>query len=89
MQNGIHPDYHPVVFRDASADHAFLTRSTVTSSKTILWEDGNEYPVVDVEISSVSHPFYTGNARVVDTAGRVEQFNRRYGRGSGAAGGAR
>lgn len=78
MKNGIHPDYHHVVFRDAGAGHSFLTRSTVTSDKTVLWDDGREYPVIDVEISSVSHPFYTGSARVVDTAGRVEKFRRRY-----------
>lgn len=80
MKQGIHPDYHPVVFRDASADFAFLTRSTATSTKTIEWTDGTTYPVIDVEISSASHPFYTGTARVVDTAGRVEKFRRRYGR---------
>jgi large subunit ribosomal protein L31 len=80
VKQGIHPDYHPVVFRDRSADFAFLTRSTATSSATIEWEDGNTYPVIDVEISSASHPFWTGNARVMDTAGRVEKFNRRYGR---------
>ena len=79
MQPGIHPAYGPVVFRDKSAGSAFLTRSTATSNQTIVWEDGNTYPVIDVEISSASHPFYTGNARVVDTAGRVERFNRRYG----------
>jgi large subunit ribosomal protein L31 len=78
MKQGIHPDYHPVVFRDRSADFAFLTRSTATSDRTIQWEDGNTYPVIDVEISAASHPFYTGNTRVVDTAGRVERFNRRY-----------
>lgn len=80
MKQGIHPDYRPVVFRDKAADFAFLTRSTVTGDRTIEWEDGNTYPLVDVEISSASHPFYTGNARVVDTAGRVERFQRRYGR---------
>ena len=80
MKPGIHPEYKPVVFRDKSADFAFLSRSTKTSTETITWEDGNEYPVIDVEISSASHPFYTGNARVVDTAGRVEKFNRRYGK---------
>jgi large subunit ribosomal protein L31 len=79
VQPGIHPAYGPVVFRNRGAGYAFLTRSTATSDKTITWEDGNTYPVIDVEISSASHPFYTGNARVVDTAGRVEQFNRRYG----------
>ncbi|SEP80223.1 type B 50S ribosomal protein L31 [Streptomyces radiopugnans] len=79
MKPGIHPPYRPVVFRDRSADFAFLTRSTMTSDKTIEWEDGNTYPVVDVEISSASHPFYTGTQRVLDTAGRVERFERRYG----------
>ncbi|MBR8643033.1 type B 50S ribosomal protein L31 [Streptomyces tuirus] len=80
MRQGIHPEYRPVVFRDRAADYAFLTRSTMTSEKTIEWEDGNTYPVVDVEISDVSHPFYTGTARVLDTAGRVERFERRYGK---------
>lgn len=80
MKSGTHPEYGPVVFRDRAADYAFLTRSTMTSDRTIDWEDGNTYPVVDVEISNVSHPFYTGSARVVDTAGRVERFERRYGR---------
>ncbi|MFG3409267.1 type B 50S ribosomal protein L31 [Streptomyces sp. NPDC048142] len=81
MKPGIHPSYGPVVFRDKAADFAFLTRSTMTSDRTVAWEDGNTYPVVDVEISSASHPFYTGTARVLDTAGRVERFERRYGRG--------
>jgi large subunit ribosomal protein L31 len=79
MKQAIHPDYRPVVFRDRAANFAFLTRSTATSTRTIDWEDGNSYPVFDVEISSASHPFYTGQARVLDTAGRVEQFRRRYG----------
>ncbi|WP_328680564.1 type B 50S ribosomal protein L31 [Streptomyces sp. NBC_01261] len=80
MRENTHPPYGPVVFRDRAAGHAFLTRSTMTSAKTIAWEDGNTYPVVDVEISNVSHPFYTGTARVLDTAGRVERFERRYGK---------
>ncbi|MDE3722003.1 MULTISPECIES: type B 50S ribosomal protein L31 [Nocardiopsis] len=80
MKTGIHPDYRPVVFRDRAGDFAILTRSTLNSEKTIEWEDGNTYPLIDVEISSASHPFYTGNARVVDTAGRVERFKRRYGK---------
>ncbi|MFB7089662.1 type B 50S ribosomal protein L31 [Streptomyces sp. NPDC056296] len=84
MRKGIHPEYRPVVFRDRAADYAFLTRSTMTSERTIEWEDGQTYPVVDVEISNVSHPFYTGTARVLDTAGRVERFERRYGRRDGA-----
>ncbi|GAA5212087.1 MULTISPECIES: type B 50S ribosomal protein L31 [Streptomyces] len=84
MRKGIHPEYRPVVFRDRAADYAFLTRSTMTSERTIEWEDGQTYPVVDVEISNVSHPFYTGTARVLDTAGRVERFERRYGKRDGA-----
>ncbi|MEU8779323.1 type B 50S ribosomal protein L31 [Streptomyces sp. NPDC048606] len=79
MKSGIHPAYGPVVFRDTASGTAFLTRSTMTSDRSVTWEDGNTYPVVDVEISSASHPFYTGTARVVDTAGRVEKFQRRYG----------
>ncbi|GAA1980155.1 type B 50S ribosomal protein L31 [Kitasatospora viridis] len=80
MKPGIHPAYRPVVFRDRVGGLTFLTRSTATSTRTVEWEDGNTYPVVDVEISSASHPFYTGTARVMDTAGRVELFNRRYGK---------
>ncbi|MBZ9644086.1 MULTISPECIES: type B 50S ribosomal protein L31 [Streptomyces] len=84
MRSGIHPETRPVVFRDRAADVAFLTRSTAASARTIEWEDGNTYPLVDVEISSASHPFYTGASRVVDTAGRVERFERRYGRTTAA-----
>jgi large subunit ribosomal protein L31 len=84
MRNEIHPPYGPVVFRDRAANHAFLTRSTMSSDRTIEWTDGVTYPVVDVEISDVSHPFYTGTARVLDTAGRVERFERRYGKQGGA-----
>ncbi|AXQ53704.1 type B 50S ribosomal protein L31 [Streptomyces albidoflavus] len=79
------PAYGPVVFRDKSAGYAFLTRSTATSDRTIDWDDGNTYPVIDVEISSESHPFYTGKARTVDTEGRVAQFERRYGQANGSA----
>ncbi|MFL0457624.1 type B 50S ribosomal protein L31 [Brachybacterium paraconglomeratum] len=79
MKPSIHPDYRPVVFRDASADFSFLTRSTAASERTITWTDGQEYPVIDVEVSSASHPFYTGQSKVLDTAGRVERFRRRYG----------
>ena len=79
MKQGIHPDYHPVVFRDRSAGMAFLTRSTATSGQTVDWEDGQTYPVVDVDVSSASHPFWTGRASVLDAEGRVERFNRRYG----------
>lgn len=80
MQQDKHPSYRPVVFRDRSAGYAFLTRSTASSEQTIDWDDGNTYPVIDVEISSASHAFYTGTARVLDTAGRVERFERRYGK---------
>ncbi|MFE0020795.1 type B 50S ribosomal protein L31 [Amycolatopsis sp. NPDC059021] len=80
MKSGIHPDYHPVVFKDSSTGDAFLTRSTMTSDKTIEWSDGNTYPLVVVDISSASHPFWTGNRRIMDTAGQVEKFHRRYGR---------
>lgn len=80
MRKAIHPEYRPVVFRDRSADFAFLTRSTLTSDKTVAWTDGETYPVVDVDISAASHPFWTGKGRVLDTAGRIEQFNRRYGK---------
>jgi ribosomal protein L31 len=80
------PEYRPVVFRDRSAGYAFLTRSTATSEKTIAWDDGNTYPVVDVEISAESHPFHTGKARPVDPEGEIAKFERRYGgdaRGTG------
>jgi large subunit ribosomal protein L31 len=78
MKKDIHPQYHPVVFHDTQSDTMFMTRSTMTSKETIKWEDGNEYPVVKIEVSSESHPFYTGKKIFVDTAGRVEKFNRRY-----------
>ena len=81
MKRDIHPRYEPVVFRDSAAGFAFLSRSTRTSEATIEWEDGNTYPVIDVDISSASHPFYTGKQVIVDTAGRVERFRRRYDRG--------
>ncbi|MET7454323.1 type B 50S ribosomal protein L31 [Streptomyces sp. NPDC005574] len=80
MRSTIHPVSRPVVFRDRAAGTAFLTRSTLDSTRSIEWEDGTTYPLVDVEISSASHPFYTGRTRVLDTAGRVERFERRYGR---------
>ena len=78
MKADIHPNYAPVVFRDLASGATFLTRSTVSSDKTIEWEDGNTYPVIDVEISSESHPFYTGKQRIMDSAGRVEKFNQRF-----------
>lgn len=79
MRADIHPEYRPVVFRDRSVDFAFLTRSTAQAKDTIEWEDGNTYPVVDIEVSAASHPFYTGKAHVVDAAGRIEKFRRKYG----------
>lgn len=78
MRPRIHPDSRQVAFRDRAANALFLARSTATSAETIEWEDGNTYPLIDVEISSASHPFYTGASRVVDTAGRVGRFERRY-----------
>jgi len=75
MKTGIHPDYAPVVFRDLASGATFLTRSTVSSEKTIEWEDGNTYPVIDVEISSESHPFYTGKQPILDPAGRFGKFH--------------
>ncbi|MFM1778916.1 MAG: hypothetical protein RIS51_61 [Actinomycetota bacterium] len=78
MKADIHPNYAPIVFRDLASGVAFLTRATITSDKTIEWEDGNTYPVYDVEISSASHPFYTGKQRIMDSAGRVERFNERF-----------
>lgn len=83
MKHGIHPATRPVVFRDKAGGLAFLTRSTADSDRTVEWTDGRTYPVVDVEVSSASHPFYTGRARELDTAGRVERFRRRYGRTAG------
>ena len=77
MKNDIHPEYKPVVFYDTSSEFKFMTKSTMTSGDTIEWEDGNTYPLIKVEVSSASHPFYTGKKLFVDTAGRGEKFNRR------------
>ena len=77
MKTDIHPDYQAIVFRDLASGETFLTRSTLTSDKTIEL-DGETYPVIDVEISSASHPFYTGKQRIMDSAGRVEKFKNRY-----------
>lgn len=79
MKPDIHPDYHYVVFQDTASDETFLTRSTATSATTIEWEDGNTYPLVRVDITNKSHPFWTGTARIMDTAGQVEKFRKRYG----------
>ena len=79
MKHGIHPsDYRLVVFKDMSNDYTFITRSTVKTKETIVMEDGVEYPVVKLEISHMSHPFYTGKMKLVDTAGRVDKFKSRY-----------
>jgi len=78
MKKGIHPEYRPVVFQDASCDFAILSRSTIKTSDTIKCADGNTYPLVKLEISSGSHPFFTGKQKLLDTAGRVEKFKRKY-----------
>lgn len=80
MKAGIHPeDYRVVVFKDMTNEHAFLCRSTATTNETIVWEDGNEYPLVKLDISNTSHPFFTGVMKFVDTAGRIDKFKSRYG----------
>ena len=79
MKEGIHPDnYRAVVFKDMSNEYAFLSKSAAETSETIQWEDGNEYPLVKVEVSHKSHPFYTGKAQFVDTAGRIDKFRQKY-----------
>ena len=78
MKPDIHPKYRPVVFHDVSADEKFLTSSAIATKDTIQWEDGNEYPLVKVDISSASHPFYTGKQKFLDTAGRVEKFQKKF-----------
>ncbi|MCO1655162.1 type B 50S ribosomal protein L31 [Pseudonocardia humida] len=79
MKPGIHPDYHPVVYQDRTTGEAFLTRSTATSDRTIEWTDGRTYPLIPVDVTAFSHPFWTGTGRVLDNAGQVEKFRRRYG----------
>ena len=79
MKKEIHPkNYRLVVFKDMSNDYTFLSRSTINTKETITWEDGKEYPLVKLEISSTSHPFYTGKMKLVDSAGRVDKFNNKY-----------
>ena len=79
MKNGIHPvNYRFVVFQDMSNGYGFLSKSTAPSKENIKWEDGNEYPLIKLEISNTSHPFYTGKMKLVDTAGRVDKFMNRY-----------
>ncbi|POR03299.1 hypothetical protein AU468_05435 [Alkalispirochaeta sphaeroplastigenens] len=74
----IHPNYREVVFKDTASGTMFLTRSTVQTNQTVKYDDGQEYPLYEVEISSASHPFYTGKQKLVDTAGRVERFRKMY-----------
>lgn len=78
MKKDIHPEYKEVIFWDTSCDMKFLTRSTMFSKETEVWTDGKEYPVIKVEVSSASHPFYTGKKMFMDTAGRVEKFQKKY-----------
>ena len=79
MKKGIHPDeYRTVIFKDLSADTSFMGRSCIETRDTIEWEDGKEYPLVKLEISSASHPFFTGKVKFVDTAGRIDKFNRKF-----------
>jgi large subunit ribosomal protein L31 len=78
MKEGIHPNYKQVVFQDVTSNFAFLTRSTLDSKESIKWEDGETYPLIKIEISSASHPFYTGKQKIVDTSGRVDKFRKRY-----------
>jgi len=80
MKADIHPDYREVVFQDVTSDFKFLTRSTLAtrSKETIKWEDGNEYPLIKIEVSSATHPFYTGQNKILDTSGRVDKFRKRY-----------
>jgi large subunit ribosomal protein L31 len=79
MKKGIHPEnYRTVIFKDVSADETWLGRSAADSKETIQWEDGNEYPLIKLEISSYSHPFFTGKMKFVDTAGRIDKFNKKF-----------
>lgn len=78
MKAGIHPDYRHVVFQDVTSEFKILTRSTLSSKETVKWEDGNEYPLIKVDISSATHPFYTGQNKIMDTSGRIDKFKRRY-----------
>ena len=78
MKADIHPNYQDVVFQDVTSSFSFFSRSTLSSKDTIKWEDGKEYPLVKVEVSSASHPFYTGKQKLLDTSGRVDKFRNRY-----------
>ena len=78
MKKATHPTYKEVVFKDISSDFQILTRSTIIAKDTIKWSDGKEYPMVKIDISSASHPFFTGTDKLMDTAGRIEKFKRKY-----------
>ncbi|MEO8366062.1 MAG: type B 50S ribosomal protein L31 [Pseudoxanthomonas sp.] len=78
MKADIHPQYRDVVFQDVTSDFKILSRSTLSSKETVKWEDGNEYPLIKLDISSASHPFYTGQHKVMDTGGRIDKFQKRY-----------
>lgn len=80
MKNDTHPQYNTVIFLDTAANHSFLTRSSIEikGRETMKWEDGKEYPLVKIEVSSESHSFYTGKQKIMDTAGRIEKFKRKY-----------
>lgn len=80
MKPDIHPNYRPVVFQDLASGFSFLTRSTISAKEKITWEDGQEYPLVKVEVSSKSHPFFTGEQKNINTAKQVDKFNKRFGR---------
>ncbi|MCX6125750.1 MAG: type B 50S ribosomal protein L31 [Proteobacteria bacterium] len=78
MKKDLHPNYRPLVIKDASSEWSFLTRSTAHTNETTKWTDGKEYPCITVETTSASHPFFTGKTKALDTAGRVEKFKRKY-----------
>jgi large subunit ribosomal protein L31 len=79
MKEGIHPEYREVIFRDVSCDWEIKTRSTIKTTDTVKWTDGKEYPLVKLDISSASHPFYTGKHKIMDTEGRIEKFRKKFG----------
>ncbi len=78
MKADTHPKYNDVVFQDVTSNFSFLTRSTLFTKDTITWEDGKEYPLIKIDVSSASHPFYTGKQKLLDTSGRVDKFRKRY-----------
>ena len=84
MKQSIHPVYRDIIFQDVSSGFSFLTRSTIQTKETMKWEDGETYPLAKVEISSASHPFFTGKDKLMDTQGRVERFMKKYGSKAGA-----